>query len=54
MGFDARRKAFALTHTLEWSPADGDFVRHCPTDAIGVQRIERHPDLAIRPDETAA
>ncbi|HWJ21919.1 MAG TPA: patatin-like phospholipase family protein [Gemmatimonadaceae bacterium] len=54
MGLDARRKAYALTHGLEWSPADGDFVRHCPTDAIGVQRIERHPDLAIRPDETAA
>jgi NTE family protein len=54
MGLDARRKAYALTHGLEWSPADGDFVRHCPTDAIGVQRIERHPDLAIRADETAA
>ncbi|HET7456573.1 MAG TPA: patatin-like phospholipase family protein [Gemmatimonadaceae bacterium] len=54
MGLDARRKAYALTHVLEWSPADGDFVRHCPTDAIGVQRIERRPNLAIRPDETAA
>ena len=55
MGLDARRKAYALTHVVEWSPADGDFVRHCPTDAIGVHRIERRPGrVTIEVDETAA
>jgi NTE family protein len=36
MGLDATGKAYALTHELSWSPADGDFVKHCPTDAIDV------------------
>lgn len=55
MGLDARRKAFALTHVLEWSPADGDFVRHCPTDAIVVHRIERRSTgVTIKPDEETA
>ena len=34
MGLDSQRKAYALTHVVEWSPADGDFVNHCPTAAI--------------------
>jgi NTE family protein len=55
MGLDARRKAYALTHVLEWSPADGDFVRHCPTDAIVVHRIERRRSgVTIEPDEETA
>jgi NTE family protein len=43
MGLDATGKAFARTRATEWSPADGDFVHHCPTDAIiphTVRRIE--------------
>lgn len=40
MGLDASGKAFARRPTNEWSPADGDFVHHCPTDAITVRRLE--------------
>ena len=36
MGLDATRKAYAHTHDHSWSPADGDFVKHCPTAAISV------------------
>ena len=38
MGLDAKGKAFARTRTVEWSAADGEFVHHCPTDAIAVVR----------------
>jgi NTE family protein len=34
MALDAERKAYALTTPAEWSPASGDFVRHCPAHAI--------------------
>ncbi|MGV3711006.1 MAG: patatin-like phospholipase family protein [Gemmatimonas sp.] len=36
MALDEQRKAYAVTQTLDWSPADGDFVRICPVDAIQV------------------
>ena len=36
MAIDARGKAFAPNPNLEWSPADGTFVRQCPTGAIVV------------------
>lgn len=41
MGLDSSGKAFARTRTADWSPADGDFVHHCPTSAIEVRRLER-------------
>jgi len=41
MGMDASGKAFARTRTVDWSTADGEFVHHCPTCAIDVQKIER-------------
>lgn len=41
MGRDSNGKAFALTHIVDWSPADGDFVHHCPTDAIVATKLER-------------
>ena len=41
MGLDAHRKAYALTREVNWSPADGDFVRHCPTEAIMVEAVQR-------------
>jgi NTE family protein len=34
MGLDSTGKAFARTKIVEWSPADGDFVGACPTNAI--------------------
>jgi NTE family protein len=36
MALDAERKAYALASPVEWSPAGGDFVRHCPAHAISV------------------
>ncbi|HVE78510.1 MAG TPA: patatin-like phospholipase family protein [Gemmatimonadaceae bacterium] len=36
MGLDSQRKAFARAAVVPWSPADGDFVSHCPTRAIDV------------------
>ena len=39
LGLDATGKAFARTEQMEWSPADGGFVRHCPTNAIEVKRV---------------
>jgi NTE family protein len=38
MGRD--HKAHATTAPLEWSPADGDFVQECPTEAITVQSMD--------------
>ena len=38
MGGDG--KAYVTTSPLEWSPADGDFVQHCPTEAITVQSLD--------------
>lgn len=40
MAMDAHQKAYPLTPVVEWSPADGDFVHHCPTFAIGATRLE--------------
>ncbi|MHB1224941.1 MAG: patatin-like phospholipase family protein [Gemmatimonadaceae bacterium] len=34
MALDANRLAYARQELVNWSPADGDFVRHCPTRAI--------------------
>ena len=41
MGLDGARKAYALTHIAEWSPADGGFVHECPTNAITAKNIDR-------------
>ncbi len=36
MAMDESGKAYPWTPEVEWSPADGDFVQHCPTYAIEV------------------
>lgn len=36
MGLDRKGKAFARTHRVEWSRADGEFITQCPTNAISV------------------
>ena len=38
MGRD--RKARSMAAALEWSPADGDFVQECPTEAITVRSLD--------------
>jgi NTE family protein len=40
MALDADLKAYPIDPEREWTPADGDFVRHCPTAAITVQRLD--------------
>jgi NTE family protein len=39
MAMDKFGKAYPWTSEVEWSPADGDFVQHCPTYAIEVKPI---------------
>lgn len=41
MGLDAEQKAYPRSPERNWSPADGDFVRHCPTAAIAVTRLDQ-------------
>lgn len=40
MRMERDRKAHATTTSLSWSPADGDFVQECPTEAITVQSTD--------------
>jgi len=42
MAMDSSQKAYPLTPVVEWSPADGDFVHHCPTFAIEATRLVAH------------
>ncbi len=46
MGMDASGKAFARTHIVEWSPADGRFVHECPTNAITATNIDRRTRIS--------
>ncbi len=41
MGLDSKGIAYARTHIVEWSPADGGFVHECPTLAITANSIDR-------------
>jgi ferredoxin len=41
MSIDSQGKAVPRTGTVDWSPADGDFVHFCPTKAIAAHKIER-------------
>jgi ferredoxin len=49
MGLDASSKAFARTHIVEWSPADGGFVHECPTSAIVASNVDRRATRASPP-----
>ena len=53
MGMDARGKAYAKTEIVDWCSADGDFVRHCPTDAITASRLTPASDQPIAQKEVA-
>ena len=67
MALDGRRKAYALAPVVDWSPADGDFVNHCPTRAITCEVVRAGrvmpvmnedaatpPPAVAAPDETPA
>jgi NTE family protein len=56
MGLDGSGKAFARTRTLEWSPAEGDFVASCPTNAIVARTIRdaEVPRISLEADPSAA
>jgi NTE family protein len=41
MMMDATGKAVPKTPEADWSPADGDFVHHCPTYAISAYPVDR-------------
>jgi len=47
MGLDSSRKAFPLTRLVDWSPADRDFVVHCPTHAIEVRPVSQRPAVPL-------
>ena len=51
MALDARGKAYAVTRRMAWSPNEGDFVRHCPVNAIHCERVElpQHPPVTLPP-----
>lgn len=42
MGMDSTGKAYSHTRIVDWSPADGDFVHHCPTAAIVTRKVSHH------------
>jgi NTE family protein len=43
MALDLQGRAFARTDFVDWSPADGEFIRHCPTGALSAEPID--PEL---------
>ncbi len=47
MRMGADEKAFARKPVVSWSPADGDFVHHCPTLAISAERVSPEPATAL-------
>ncbi|MGI9141165.1 MAG: patatin-like phospholipase family protein [Gemmatimonadaceae bacterium] len=47
MGMGADGKAFVREQVVSWSPADGDFVHHCPTLAISAERAGADPASAL-------
>lgn len=49
MAMDASQKAYPLQPVVEWSPADGDFVHHCPTLAISATRLDAQGKTTVDP-----
>lgn len=39
MVLDQHGKAYPRRRVVDWSPADGEFVRHCPTGALDARRM---------------
>ena len=53
MAMDETGKAFAKVPDVDWSPADGDFVHHCPTYAINAEPLVPLPEANL-PEATEA
>ena len=53
MAMDESGKAVTRVPVVDWSPADGDFVHHCPTYAINAVPIDRGQE-ANQPEVTEA
>ncbi|HEX2723941.1 MAG TPA: patatin-like phospholipase family protein [Gemmatimonadaceae bacterium] len=53
MTMDSSGKAVPRIPVVDWSPADGDFVHHCPTYAINAEPAEVH-GRANQPEATEA
>jgi NTE family protein len=49
MAMDSQQKAYPLQPIVEWSPADGDFLHHCPTYAIEATRVDSEDAPIARP-----
>jgi NTE family protein len=56
MKMNREGKAFPVQSVVHWSGADGDFVRHCPTNAITASHLDDHDtaneDAASPPTES--
>jgi hypothetical protein len=53
MAMDARGKAYPTSEVVDWCSADGDFVRHCPTDAISATRLTPASEQPVPQKEVA-
>ncbi len=49
MAMDSSQKAYSVMPVVEWSPADGDFVHHCPTLAISATRLDSEGKTTVDP-----
>jgi NTE family protein len=53
MAMDATDKAYPISQIVNWCSADGDFVRHCPTEAISASRLTPSADQPVPQKEVA-
>lgn len=53
MGWGAEGKAVAREPNVIWSPADGEFVRHCPTKAIIATTVETEQGAKAQENATS-
>jgi NTE family protein len=53
MAMDREGRAHPLTRVVEWSPADGDFVLHCPTGALTAEPEKPETPAVVIPATAA-
>ena len=53
MAMDSTNKAYPLSQIVNWCSADGDFVRHCPTEAISASRLTQTAEQPVPQKEVA-